>query len=142
MRSSRTAGLALMAFAGLAWSSRAADPPAHPGDCGGSQVIFRMESEETKITVPIKVKNQPLVKERVFLQDVPCTKLIPVASIDPATGQKITEYKEVPAVKQVTILMVDVIHPCEEWSCRGEERVKKCVHVHMSKAPRCGGDAP
>jgi hypothetical protein len=137
MKNIINAGLALVAIAVFACSTRAQCPAPCAPDCGHTHVTFKLVPEETIECVTVKVRNQPKVKERIFVQDVPCTRTVPVTVVGP-TGCPFTTYKEEPYVKKITTIMLDIEKPCEEWSTRGEDRVKRCIHVSMDVDQPCG----
>jgi hypothetical protein len=137
------AGLALVSLQALAACARADGVPCGGGcSCGWAPppvVVFRIEEEQEKYCVPVRVKNPVTVKEEVAYKDVPCTRLVPVCVTDPCTGCTRTEYKEEAYVKKVRTTVLTVIPPAEEYTCKTEERTRTCFKIYKSIVPTCCG---
>ncbi len=127
------AGLAMAALALPLLSVRAQEPcgccaaPVEP-----THVTFRIEEDSQKCLVKKTVPNVSKVKERVFVQEVPCTRTVDVCVKDPATGCERIETKVEPYNKKITTLCIEVIPPDHDYSCKMVEELHKTITVHMS----------
>ena len=65
------------------------------------------------LDVEYREKKQVVVewtlKPREVVQNVPCTKMVPVTVTDPCTGQCRTEYKSCPVVRPVKLTVYDPV---------------------------------